>query len=367
MTEPALVLHVFGRMQRGGAELRTLDVMRAMGRDRARFHFCALTGLPGELDDEIRRLGGEVHLVRLGPAFLVRFLRLLHRLRPKVVHSHVFLFSGVVLALARAVAVPVRVAHFRSMGDGVAPTAARRAWTALLRALLDASATHILAVSRGAMAFGWREGWERDRRCAVVYNGIDAAPYRDLQDRNAVLREFGLPPDARLVVHVGRIDPAKNHALLLRIFERVAAEEPAARLVLVGRGGNALEAALRSDIAATGLGDRVVFAGLREDVPRVLCAADLMIFPSIREGLPGAVLEACAAGVPVIATNLPGVVEIAVHFPSVTPLPLSAPVERWAEESLTILRGYAPAVVPIEATPFSLASCVERLAHVWIS
>ena len=48
------VLHIFGRMNCGGAEMRTLELMRRLDRGRFRLHFCALSGLPGELDDDIR-------------------------------------------------------------------------------------------------------------------------------------------------------------------------------------------------------------------------------------------------------------------------------------------------------------------------
>ncbi len=74
---------------------------------------------------------------------------------------------------------------------------------------------------------------------------------------------------------------------------------------------------MRSEIEARGLGTRFRFAGARDDVARLLGAADAFVFPSLWEGLPGAVLEAIAAGLPVIASPLAGVREIARVAPGI--------------------------------------------------
>src|SRR5436190_1275673 len=87
MIEPINILHLFGRMDRGGAEMRTLELMRHVDRDRFRLEFCALSGEAGDLDEEIRSLGGRVHLLRLGASFGWKFRRLLRERRFDVVQS----------------------------------------------------------------------------------------------------------------------------------------------------------------------------------------------------------------------------------------------------------------------------------------
>ena len=147
MTTPMRVLHVFGTMNRGGAELRTLDVVRRSAGDGVVHEFATLTGREGVLADEIRALGGAVHPCALDASFAPRFIALIRRRRISVVHSHVFLTSGLVLALARAAGVPRRIAHFRSTSDGQPSTLRRRAYRRAMRALLDVAATDILGVS----------------------------------------------------------------------------------------------------------------------------------------------------------------------------------------------------------------------------
>ncbi len=56
-SNPVKVLHIFGCMCRGGAEMRTLDLLRRVDRTRYQLEFCTLSGRQGDLDQEILRPG----------------------------------------------------------------------------------------------------------------------------------------------------------------------------------------------------------------------------------------------------------------------------------------------------------------------
>ena len=366
--KPLRILHVFGRMNRGGAELRTLDVMRHIDRGRYEFEFCCTSGLEGELDGEIARLGGVVHYTAIDRRFAGRFRKLLRERRFDVVHSHVHYFSGYILRLAAREGVPGRIAHFRSTSDGHANSLRRVLQRLLMRHWLDRFATRILGVSRASLQCAWGDAWERDPRCTVVYNGIDAGAFAAPADPAGVRREFGIPAGSPLCVHVGRMDAAKNHARLLRIFEHVLGVRSDCYLILAGGGDSAVEEKVRADAASLGISSQVIFAGTRGDVPRLLGAADLMIFPSSREGLPGAVLEAAAAGAPVLASDLPGIVEIAERLAQVRCLSLSQPDDVWAAAAIDMIaRGGAAgaAATPFERTPFALGACLQTIESIY--
>lgn len=372
MSEPIKILHVFGRLGHGGAELRTMEILRHVDRRRYRFHFCALSGLPGELEAEIRALGAEVHrLARSRIGFAGRFRGLLRQLQPQVVCTHVLYYSGFIQRLAGQCNVPVRAVFFRSLYDGRGSGPGRRMYRQLMRHWIDRYATHILAVGEAAMAGAWGPHWRSDPRCQVIYNGLEPARFETETDPEAVRQEFGVPPEAPLYIHVGHMRKPKNHLRLLSIFAEVLQQQPAARLLMVGRGGNRIERRVGKRIAELGIRHRVVLCGQRTDVPRLLGAADALIFPSLWEGLPGAVLEACAAGTPVLASDLPGVREIAARLPQVHCLSLDAEDAKWAQ-----VLGEIPGRRDAESarrqarqsfagSVFTISQCAGRHCRVW--
>ena len=372
MTERIKILHVFGCLDRGGAELRTLDLLRHVDRRRYRFHFCALSGRPGELDEEIRALGGTVHAMRRGPiGFSRRFCGLLLRHRFDVIYAHVLNYSGLILRLAARSNVPVRAAVFRSLHDGRGDGPVRRVYRGLMRCWIDRHATHILAVSEGAMTAVWGPHWPSDPRCEVIYNGLGPEVFRVGENRSSVRCEFGLSHDAPLYVHVGRMRQPKNHLRLLSIFAEVLKRQPTARLLLIGSGGNGIERRVRRRIAELGMADRVEICGERLDVSRLLEAADALILPSLWEGLPGVVLEACAAGTPVLASDLPGVREIAARLPQVRYLSLQADDAKWADV-LGEMLGRSQALQSRQAvrqafaqSVFTIRRCAKLHRRVW--
>lgn len=362
------VLHVFGRMDRGGAELRTLDVMRQLDPEQFTIEFCALSGQPGELDEDIRSLGGEVHYCALGFGFGRRFRKLLREAKPDVIHSHVFYTSGYLLRLANLEGVKTRIAHFRSTGDGKHGSLRRNLQARLLRHLIDKHATSILAVNFASMSNAWTRFMGEDRRCEVIYNGIGFHSGPPNLITSSVRDELGLGADIKLVLNVGKFSPEKNLEKVIAVFCELANLDCQAALVLVGPGDNALEAVMKDLVERLSLTARVRFLGVRTDVQRLMLQSDVMLFPSLREGLPGVVLEACAAGTPVIASDLPGIVEIRQHLDLVECISTSENDHLWAERVLAALNtplDRTAALARFTESPFTIQNCASRLTTIW--
>jgi glycosyltransferase involved in cell wall biosynthesis len=102
---------------------------------------------------------------------------------------------------------------------------------------------------------------------------------------------------------------------LIAAFARACADGSVdVRLVLVG--GGPLDAELRDLCRTLGVANRVIFLGLRDDVPKILQALDGFVLNSDTEGLSYAVLEAMACSLPIIATEVganPELIENGVH------------------------------------------------------
>lgn len=362
------VLHVFGRMDRGGAELRTLELMRYLGSDKVRQEFCVLSGQPGSLDNDIRQLGGEVHYCPLDFRFVQNFSRLLQAGQFDVVHSHVHLVSGFIVRLAAANGIPKRVVHFRTTGDVTQSKGLRHARDLVLRRWIDRYATDILAVSEGTMRAVWRKDWTKDKRCRIVYNGFDVRRFEQDVDAPALRKSLGIPSGAVVVIHVGRMDRAKNHQRLVRIFASLHSKVPNSYLVMLGRPEPRILRDVEETVSALGIDDHVKILGERSDVPQLLRAADLMIFPSLFEGLPGAVVEAVASGLPVLASDIPGCMELAAYFPHMVHcISLDLSDDLWSTSALRILASCrAPhSNFAFDESPFSIVQCAQSFMEVW--
>jgi glycosyltransferase involved in cell wall biosynthesis len=144
-------------------------------------------------------------------------------------------------------------------------------------------------------------------RIIAIRNGIDVSRFDTKVDTDSVRAELGLSPDDRVAILIGRFAARKGHDVALRAVGPASERVPGLRMVFAGDGE--LEGELRNQAAAMGLGDRVVFAGFRRDVPRLLAASDLLLLPSEDECLPMVILEAMSARLPVIATDVGGISE----------------------------------------------------------
>lgn len=146
-------------------------------------------------------------------------------------------------------------------------------------------------------------------RVVVVPNGIDPIE-RSPHAGKSVRSTFGLAPDARIVVTVGRADPYKRIDFVLRLARRVADARPGAAVTFlyVGDGPDMerLEAlAADLDLKAP----RFVFAGHRADVRDILPGCDVALHASKGEGFSLAILEYLSAGLPTLVPSIPSVAQ----------------------------------------------------------
>ncbi|GGE83217.1 glycosyltransferase [Sphingomonas prati] len=107
------------------------------------------------------------------------------------------------------------------------------------------------------------------------------------------------------VLAVGRLTEQKNYEGLIAAIA-AANRVRQMRLVVLGGGNAAYRDGLAAQAAALGVGDRVLFAGVTDDVYAWLRAARVFAIASWWEGSSIALLEAVDAGVPIVASTTAG-------------------------------------------------------------
>jgi glycosyltransferase involved in cell wall biosynthesis len=108
--------------------------------------------------------------------------------------------------------------------------------------------------------------------------------------------------DGPVIATAGRLVPVKDHLTLIAAFARLRGRRPA-RLVIFGEGP--LEAELRAQAVALGVGGSVLLPGYVNDPGACYRAADLFVLSSTSEGFGNVLIEAMAEGVPVVSTDAP--------------------------------------------------------------
>ncbi len=156
---------------------------------------------------------------------------------------------------------------------------------ALLSSIPDAIVSNSVSGQKYHMDLGYPEN-----RFVIIPNGIDVDRFRPNNEMRAKVRaELGIKPDEPLIAHVARVDPMKDHACFIEALKSL----PGTKALLIGQGTDAL----------TPLSS-LYRLGRRDDVPQLLCAADLVVSSSaFGEGFSNAIAEGMASGLPAVATD----------------------------------------------------------------
>jgi glycosyltransferase involved in cell wall biosynthesis len=230
---------------------------------------------------------------------MVRLIGYLRSNRPDIMHSHLVCWAPLAGKLGGVHAV-VMTEHGLSL------------WKGRLRILSDRVVARftdrIIGVAKAVVDVR-RKVWKLpSSKLVFIPNSIDISRFDFEVDPAAVRKEIGLKPTARVIVKVGSLLPVKGHRYLLDAMVEVVDSDPSAVLVLLGDGP--IRQDLEIQVHDLGIEEKVKFLGFRQDVERIVKAADVFVISSLREGTSIALLEALAANTPVVATAVGGNPEV---------------------------------------------------------
>ncbi len=307
----------------GGAQVHVQNLVE--GLDPNRFDVEVISLSEGPAVRRVRATGTTVRVVEEADdsAALDGVMTLLRQRPPDILHNHMFraevIGTRAALTLAEHglpkpyVVSTIHSSRIRSDED-----------RALLRRLTP-SMDRLIAVSRATVAKIVAEG-RTPAPVELIYNGVDLKRYDVTEACCTLPEEYGFPEGTPLVGVVARLEPEKGHPTLIEAWPLVLEKVPEARLLIIGEGsqretleaqadGLALLGEECSEDRCVGTrkarpGAKVLFTGLRDDVPAVTAALDVAVLPSYREAQGLALLEAMALRRPVVASRVGGVPEM---------------------------------------------------------
>jgi glycosyltransferase involved in cell wall biosynthesis len=267
---------------------------------------------------------------------LAQMVRLVRRVQPDVVHTHMAKAGTVGRLAARICGVPVVIHTYHGhVFHGYFSPTKTRVFLTIERAL-GLLSNRIITVGDGQRDEIASYGVAPREKLLPIRLGLELRPFLDAERARGELRaELGVAPETPLVGIVGRLVPIKAHELFFEAARRIHQRLPEAQFLVVGDGER--RAQLVALVERLGLTEHVRFLGWRRDLRRVYADLDLVVLSSRNEGSPVVLIEALAAARPVVATAVGGVPEVVVDGETGLTVPSQDP-DALAEASLRLLR-----------------------------
>ncbi|TVL09943.1 hypothetical protein AYI72_01015 [Shewanella algae] len=224
---------------------------------------------------------------------------LIQNLRPDVIHSHMS-HANIICRSANILSSKSKLictAHGPFDGGR---------FGAFLYKMTNWMGDYLTNVSQGAVDSFIRNGYVKADGISVVYNAIDVGKFSfSPNSRVATRKALGLSQNTFVYLCIGRLTEQKDYETLINSYYRLNNESV---LVIVGDGP--LRAKIQEQVNKLSLSNKVIFLGLRNDVPDLLSAADCFVLASKWESFGLVVGEAMSSGLPVVCTDCGGVDEI---------------------------------------------------------
>ncbi|HEV3156301.1 MAG TPA: glycosyltransferase family 4 protein [Candidatus Baltobacteraceae bacterium] len=292
------VVHVVANLKEGGAEVLVRALCTRM--ERYGIDTAAVCVYSSNLSAEEKRAFG-VPVIEIGrkgrmdAGFFPRLIDTLRSLRPAIVHGHISTgkYAGRIAALLAGVPHLVFTEHGDVPYDELRKLVNRvlHARTDRFIVFSDAQRTDLIA----------KESIPAER-VSVIPNGIDLS--RLSTDSQGVRAELGIDDATLLFFIPARIIGLKNIPLAIEaLASRERFDGHPWMLAVAGRGPD-LERC-QALVTSLGVGERVRFLGFRDDVSRLMHAADVFLIPSQSESMPLTLGEAMLARTLVVSSPWP--------------------------------------------------------------
>lgn len=281
--------------------------------------------------EQMRQLGANVYFMPvLGLKNACSFVRFINKFFDEhhydIVHSHYFQLDNIVFPIAKRKCGSICISHSHS--------------TKYSEYFLKGIRNRLLCLNIGNVADVWAacsnvagqflfgNHFIDSPKKLIVRNCIECAEYVfDPIERKRKREEFDIADTDVVIGHVGRMAPPKNPLFLIDIIHELSSIDNRFRLLMVGNGP--MENEIKEKVYKLGIEDKVLFAGVRNDVPKLLNAFDLFVFPSLYEGLGIVAVEAQANGLNcLVSDNVPEEVDLT----GIKRLDLKVGASTWANE-----------------------------------
>lgn len=332
------ILCLISNMNAGGAETYLMKLYRNIDTEKYQMDFCINVYEQNYYEDEIISKGGYIYRIPSRSASILEHNKQLSSIIQDNGYDYVMAISSSATSfmdLKIAKKSGAKVTAIRSSNSNLGMSIIAKVLQAFFRILYIKYADILLSPSDLAAENMFGKRYQSNPKFHYLRNGLDLNYFSFKEEkRKSIRNEFNIGDSTIVVGHVGRFYEQKNHVFLLQVFTEMLKHNEDMVLMLVGNGK--LESEIHEKASQFGILNKVIFAGVRNDVPDILSAMDLFIFPSLYEGMPNTVIEAQATGLNCLIANTitkEANVTGLVYYKS-----LKESSQSWASEALRLLK-----------------------------
>lgn len=325
------ILHSVGIMNRAGQETLLMNIYRNVNRELITFHFLCSRNEEGDYDQEIYRLGGSIQHLKKSKYSNIRYIQYIAQFASFYdffrknkhysiyhIHSYHAFDCAIQFFAAKLFGIKNIIIHSHNSNGP------QRNLHFIFRFILNRFS--IIRFACSDQAGKWMFG---KKPYKVIHNAINLENFSYNENYNKKKREeLGLNSDELIIGHIGRFEYQKNHSFLIDVFIEVVKIYKNSTLLLVGTGD--LQGEIQRKVNQNSISNKVIFAGVREDIPEVLSAMDIMVFPSHFEGLSLVLIEVQANGLFTIVSD--SISSETFLTPTIKAISLNKSAAYWANE-----------------------------------
>lgn len=297
------ILFVADDFSEGGAASVIFHLISGLDRDRFTPVLGCLDGV-GELGEQLRSSGVRVEFLDRQPGLDKRLFKripdLMRKEKIDLVHAHGYtaFFYSALPALSIFFRKILFTEHGRMPPDFVRPK------RVIVNKLVTPFIPDVVAVSRSVQDSLVRYEKISKKRIKIIVNGIDLMRFQKDGNKGSVRDELGIAPKEKVIAIIARLCDYKNHNNLIQSLAIANKKESRITLLIVGDGPMREELGILAE--RLGVKDKIIFTGVRHDIPDILDAVEMVALCSYYEGTSITILEAMAARLPVIASRIAG-------------------------------------------------------------
>lgn len=366
------ILYIHHGAEIGGAPLSLLFLIEKI--DRTRYEPIVLFLQQGSVVDLFRKHGIEVHVnqkikdyshttgVWYGldhpPRFFHKIIRFwpsvshasktYEQLKPDLIHLNSATLGACAIAAKKA-GIPL-IWHVREiLNNGYVGIRKK-----LCQKLIGDLSEHIIAICQyGADVI------ERPEKTTVIYNFVNLKEFDRNVSGQIVRQDLNLDANTKCIGMLGGVSQIKGTLEFVQALPLVKRQHQNVKFLVIGamsedegpiqgwrgKAKHLANRVLRHEdyytaiaefIQREGIQDNVIFTGLRQDIPQVIAALDLVVFPSTVPHFGRPIIEAGAMAKPVVASDLGGPKELVINGETGFLIPAGDPV-KLAEAIMTVL------------------------------